>query len=246
MLFRRSFGACLDLFSEKGYNNTIISNTVIGDIYFYLSYRKGVFIISVKDHSLDHKIIDAARQEFLACGYSKASLHKIADRAGITTGALYTRYKNKDALFSSLIASVFSAMEMHSEEICQLYNHALKTREIQDFLAAIRLEEAVYLDLLFEHYEACVLFFCKSMGSSAERMLTAAMQKKAEDTVGFLRTVSKKDVNLDGVELILSEQFSFYRKILEKGYTKEQASCCLETIRNFLEAGWQDLFKRIL
>ena len=47
-----------------------------------------------KDHSLDDGIIQAAYAEFLAYGFQKASLHKIAEKAGVTTGAIYTRYKN--------------------------------------------------------------------------------------------------------------------------------------------------------
>ena len=53
-----------------------------------------------RDHSMDDGIIQAAYSEFLAYGFQKASLHKIAEKAGVTTGAIYTRYKNKDALFA--------------------------------------------------------------------------------------------------------------------------------------------------
>ena len=60
-----------------------------------------------RDHSLDDRIICAARAEFLSCGFRKASLRKIADNAGVTTGAIYTRYRNKDTLFSSLMSSQF-------------------------------------------------------------------------------------------------------------------------------------------
>ena len=59
-----------------------------------------------KDHSLDDGIIQAAYSEFLAYGFQKASLHKIAEKAGVTTGAIYTRYKNKDALFASLLQGI--------------------------------------------------------------------------------------------------------------------------------------------
>lgn len=63
--------------------------------------------MAVKDHSLDDKIIHAAEDEFLEHGFVAASMHKIADRAGVTTGALYTRYKNKDALFWQPFGGVF-------------------------------------------------------------------------------------------------------------------------------------------
>lgn len=64
-----------------------------------------------KDHSLDDGIIRAAYSEFLECGFQKASLHKIAEKADVTTGAIYTRYKNKDALFVSLLKDFFGIFE---------------------------------------------------------------------------------------------------------------------------------------
>ena len=48
-----------------------------------------------RDHSMDDGIIQAAYSEFLAYGFQKASLHKIAEKAGVTTGAIYTRYKKQ-------------------------------------------------------------------------------------------------------------------------------------------------------
>ena len=44
-----------------------------------------------RDHSLDDGIIQAAYSEFLAYGFQKASLHKIAKKAGVTTGAIYNK-----------------------------------------------------------------------------------------------------------------------------------------------------------
>ena len=39
-----------------------------------------------RDHSLDDGIIRAAYAEFLIYGFQKASLHKIAEKAVVTTG----------------------------------------------------------------------------------------------------------------------------------------------------------------
>ena len=55
--------------------------------------------MALKDHSLDDKIITAAFYEFMEFGFQKASIRKIAERAGVTHGAVYTRYNSKDALF---------------------------------------------------------------------------------------------------------------------------------------------------
>ena len=49
--------------------------------------------MALRDHSLDGKITASAMQEFLEKGYMGASLRKIAERAGVTVGAIQTRYK---------------------------------------------------------------------------------------------------------------------------------------------------------
>ena len=80
--------------------------------------------MAVKDHTLDEKIVKAAKEEFLQHGFSKASLRQIAKNAGLSTGALYTRYENKDELFASLVKDMFSEIGVKSEEVGRLYMEA--------------------------------------------------------------------------------------------------------------------------
>ena len=51
--------------------------------------------MAVADRSIDPRILESARTEFLASGFEKASLKTICEGAGVTTGALYKRYKGK-------------------------------------------------------------------------------------------------------------------------------------------------------
>ena len=202
--------------------------------------------MAVKDHTLDSKIIDAAKAEFMEHGYAKASLHKIAARAGITTGALYTRYKNKDDLFISLTVPGLAAFTDQVAPLQEKYMEVMKYADAEKFLAAVQEEMKVCLEVLFDHYEECVLFFCKSGGSSLEVALKKMMEEKARQTICFLKEIARKDMEFDGVEMILMEQFSFFKLILEKGYTKEKTIACLKVYEDFTAAGWKDLFEKIL
>lgn len=67
--------------------------------------------MAVKDHSLDEKIIKVAMEEFKENDFLQASLNKIAVKAGLTTGAVYTRYKSKDELFGSLVYPLIEEMQ---------------------------------------------------------------------------------------------------------------------------------------
>ena len=202
--------------------------------------------MAVKDHSLDGRIIEAATAEFLAHGFAKASLHKIADRAGITTGALYTRYKNKDDLFCSLVQPAMREIAIHMQPMQELYEKAHAERSAEALLHAIRTEEQVYLDLLFHQYDACVLLFCKSAGSSLEAAIHQMTRMKAQQTVAFFQSIARREMDFDGIELIMSQQFYQYRALLERGYTREKAVSCMRTVDTFLEAGWKAILDQIL
>ncbi len=66
-----------------------------------------------KDKSLNPKIIKAAQEEFYKKGYKRATLRSIADLAGVTTGAIYTRYKDKNTLFYTLCKDTIEAMAQY-------------------------------------------------------------------------------------------------------------------------------------
>lgn len=51
-----------------------------------------------------YRIIDAAEELFNAYGYDRVSVKDISEKAGVTTGALYHHFKNKDDLMLAVFA----------------------------------------------------------------------------------------------------------------------------------------------
>ena len=49
------------------------------------------------------RILQSAREEFKTKGYENASMREIAQRVGYTMGVLYSRYKDKEELFSAVV-----------------------------------------------------------------------------------------------------------------------------------------------
>lgn len=68
------------------------------------------------DHSLDPKILESAKREFLAHGYEKASLKEICANAQVTTGALYKRYSGKEELFEAVVSGTLEDLNAVCEE----------------------------------------------------------------------------------------------------------------------------------
>lgn len=198
-------------------------------------------VLANKDHSLDDKIIRAAYSEFLAYGFCKASLHKISEKAGVTTGAIYTRYKNKDALFVALLQDFFEAMKVMFAPVAKEYEKAMLSAKTEDILSAINSEEKIYFELLASHYDDCTLFFSRSDGSSVETMLNDLMEQKTQQTVDFFFRVYGKKPNADAIRLIMGSQFWNFRQLLDKHPDEDRMFACLRSILDFTNAGWRQL-----
>ena len=62
------------------------------------------------------KLLNCAKEEFLAMGFEKASLRRICQKAGVTTGAVYFFFRNKEDLFCQIVsdtAKELSALGTH-------------------------------------------------------------------------------------------------------------------------------------
>lgn len=202
--------------------------------------------MATKDHSLDEGIVKAAYSEFLEHGFQKASIHKIAEKAGVTTGAIYTRYKSKDALFVSLLQPFFAVYQSFFAPAAAEYEKARGSRSVEALCSAIRFEEELYVRLLTEHYDDCTLFFCKSDGSSIEAILKDTMEAKARTTVQFFRDVYGKDVNALAIRLLMGSQFWYFRQLLDERLTQKEMLESLRSVLEFSNAGWKQFYETLI
>lgn len=56
-----------------------------------------------KDDLAIDKIMECAKTEFLEKGFEGASMRKVAENAGYTTGMLYGRFADKGELFKAIV-----------------------------------------------------------------------------------------------------------------------------------------------
>jgi len=56
------------------------------------------------------KIIEAGRAEFMAKGFSGASMREIAERAGVVAGNVYRYFPGKDALFEAIVGPAHKSL----------------------------------------------------------------------------------------------------------------------------------------
>ncbi len=202
-----------------------------------------------KNHELDKPIIEAAKIEFLQNGFQATSISSIAKRAGVTTGAIYTRYKGKNELFYSLIEDFLIVLNEEREENENSYMEYCIDKNFEHFLKSIEEETTGFIEVLFKYYEECELLLCCSKGSSVEEMFREMMKNKISKTKLFIKENIDSDISemkLDLVELLMNQQFNAFTLVIEKGYSKGETIEYLNLLGEFIGAGWKKIFYEII
>ena len=134
--------------------------------------------MALRDHSLDDRITAAAMEEFSSKGYAGASLRKIAEKAGVTVGAIQTRYSSKDELFASLVKPFLDDIEATFRGVKADYYSGAEKDLLSQLKSSMQHESDAILHLIFAHYEQAVLLFYRSAGSTLAHYFDKVVQSK--------------------------------------------------------------------
>ena len=199
--------------------------------------------MALRDYSLDGKITAAAREEFLEKGYSGASLRKIAEKAGATVGAIQTRYRSKDELFTCLLKPLLDDIG----ELFQSTKAAYYAHHEADFPAGLRSsmrqESAAILRLIFDHYEEAVLLLCRSGGSSLEHYFDRLVQRKIDESFFFFRESGVSGIDEKLLGLLISAQLDSCRRIVTECPGRKTAESCMDALMVYHFGGWTAFFE---
>lgn len=124
--------------------------------------------MSTPDKSIDPRLLASAEAEFNKNGFIKAELKTICENAGITTGALYKRYKGKEELFCAVVDGIVSELNDFVENRSDIDFSALSNAEIiaswtmtyESFIPMFR--------LLYDNRITFVLLIDKAAGTRYE------------------------------------------------------------------------------
>ena len=181
------------------------------------------------------KLLECAKEEFLANGYENASLRVIAEKAGYTKGVIYIRYPDKESLYRSLVQPI-------ADGVCDFLQKALdgfsalpgKEQQAQkksyadDGVAKILLtsgETHIYQEFLHRIIDldiACTTRFIEQTGNDAF-------------TSGRLTP--------ELAHILSCAFYSGFFEIVMHDMPQEQAHEHIQRLRKFYNIGWKNIFE---
>ncbi|MGD2118812.1 MAG: TetR/AcrR family transcriptional regulator [Chromatiales bacterium] len=111
---------------------------------------------SLRGDALKNQVLDTALELFSERGYFNTSIHDIRRAAGVSTGAIYHHFHNKEALAKSLYLTLLQQMDQSIADACwQKQGCFEKCRAIIEKLFSLTLEQPRHMQfvLLAQHRE---------------------------------------------------------------------------------------------
>ncbi|MDD3796653.1 MAG: TetR/AcrR family transcriptional regulator [Lachnospiraceae bacterium] len=195
------------------------------------------------NEKLASDILEAGKQEFLSKGFKGANLRNIASSLGVTTGAIYRYYTDKEEIFSTLV-----------EEPARAFTE--KYRELQKEFSGHPLEEQLsglpeisesghdwMMQHIFDHYDAFKLIICCSAGTQYEHYMETLAEIETNSGILLMERMEEagmkfRHIDEDMVHMLASALFSGIFETVRHDMPREKAFAYMDGIREFYSAGW--------
>ena len=199
-----------------------------------------------KDELAIDKIIECAKKEFLEKGFEGASMRSIALNSSYTTGMLYARFEDKDALFSAVVKEAADTLYnyyLNSQNEFATYNATTQYNTLHDYVDG-RVD--CFVDIIYKYFDEFNLIIFKSKGSKYERYVDKLIDIETTNTVRYINDLHNANIKVNDVRADLSHMLATAMlngifEIVAHELNKDEAKQYVRQLHDFYDAGWNKL-----
>jgi transcriptional regulator, tetR family len=212
-----------------------------------LSDRRGDRMSDFTGYELTHKnIVDSGIKHFLKYGYERSNLRKICKDAGVTTGAFYRHFQDKEDLFVSLVQPLadeilgfYSKFEKESFESLDK-DRANKLAEINVYGS---IESALYM---FQKRELFELLIYKAYGTKYDNFVEKLVSLEDQNRKKTMQIISKKkgeyiEIPEEAIHLLDHAYINALCEIVVHSKSEDKVRMNSNIVAEFFNEGWRKL-----
>lgn len=203
-----------------------------------------------QDKETRNKLLESARAEFIEKGYMKASLRNICKNAGVTTGALYFFFEDKEDLFEAVtketVEGIRQVMQLHYQD----ENEMLQAGEIDVPAVAERDDDfqtaRQIIHQMYSRRDIILLVLTKSQGSRLENIadwFIENTEKHFQMAAMAMQTIyPDKKIDERFVHWLAHEQIEAFIYMITHIEEEEAAIRFMAQAIAYMKNGWYGLF----
>ena len=192
------------------------------------------------------RILQSAKSEFLENGFTNASLRTIAANAGLTTGAMYRHFKDKDALFCALVDDAFEET-LKIIKTAGVENHENLENPIgEEHSEQEKAFASYFIDYMLTNRDSFVLLLTKSAGSTHENFLEKIADIYTENVLSTVHWMEQKynitkPIDDMSIHVFATATINAFAEVILHNMDKEEATIFVSNIQEFFHFGFMHL-----
>ena len=203
--------------------------------------------VAAQTEGVSERIEACAKKEFTEKGYTDASLRTIASEAGTTTGSIYSRYGDKEGLFSAIVepaANEFIGMFRRYQESFHSMEEDKQADAVDDFTMNAMLS---MLDYMYDHFDAFYLLVNAAYGTKFQNFVEHLVEIETDSTYLFMDTVGLKPkdgkfITKDFLHIVNKAFFESYFEVIRHNMSREEAKEYIVMLGKYRTAGWNAVY----
>lgn len=200
-----------------------------------------------KDKTQMHKkIIVSATKEFLEQGYKNASMRRIAAEVGLTVGALYRHFANKEDMFAALVEPTITELMEKYKIFCEHGYEIMKCGDVRQLWNDSESETKWLMSFIYDHFCEFRLLICCSQGTKFESFVHDMAQMEERTTLEYFERMKQYGMSVNEVSkqefhMLVTANVSALFEAVIHGFDRDEAMHYAETLDAFFSAGWKKI-----
>ncbi|MCR5103308.1 MAG: TetR/AcrR family transcriptional regulator [Eubacterium sp.] len=193
------------------------------------------------------RILEMGKKAFIEKGYEGAYLRDIAKDAGVTTGAFYGHYKDKDALFVDLVRPVLDGLKEELSKIQQEYqvidNKVLKKNPM------ILLSADDVIDYVYDHLDEVMLILKSADKTSLVNWQEELFKEGVAEAEEYQRKwkeagILRDELDAEFISIITASYFKNIIEAVSRGFDRDKTKKFVNLLSIYHTGGLQTLARQ--
>ncbi|WP_053956560.1 TetR/AcrR family transcriptional regulator [Inediibacterium massiliense] len=193
-------------------------------------------------------VMKYAKEEFLQKGFKDASLRNIAQKARVTTGLIYSRFSNKEELFSAVVSPVLDKFNKSFFESLEDFNQKEVYEEIEIRKDYSTGELFCMIEYIYEHFDIFKILVTGSDGTKYKYFIDKMVELEEEYTKLYIKKTGndcyeKGRLSDELLHILTTAFFNGVFEVVKHHMPKDQAIVYITQLNEFYNYGWKNIFK---
>jgi AcrR family transcriptional regulator len=201
------------------------------------------------DYEQTHEnIINSAKKCFLEKGFERSNLREICKRAGVTTGAFYRHFSDKESIFECIVEPAVEEFQALYKEMQEEYYELLDDDDLKKVWDLQDDSLEPFIDAIYNNYDAFRLLLMGADGTSHSQFLHQCAEWETRATMKYVREMRRRgfnvpDVSAEEFHMLIQAYFASIFEVVMHDYSKEKAIKYSRTLVRFFKPGWRTLLE---